>query len=79
MAVALTIVCVPLGGMIGGLVAAVVLPAFGWRALFVLGGAAPLAMAAILLWALPESPRFMARRPERFADLARICSDPFRT
>lgn len=72
MAVALTIVCVPLGGMIGGLIASVVLPAFGWRALFMLGGAAPLAMAAILLWTLPESPRFLARRPERFADLAKI-------
>ena len=72
MAVALTIVCVPLGGMIGGLIAAVILPAFGWRALFILGGVAPLVLAAILLWTLPESPRFMARRPERFADLARI-------
>jgi AAHS family 4-hydroxybenzoate transporter-like MFS transporter len=72
MAVALTIVCVPLGGMIGGLIASIVLPAFGWRALFVLGGVAPLAMAAILLWTLPESPRFMARRPERFADLIEL-------
>lgn len=69
MAVALTIVCVPLGGMIGGLVAAAVLPAFGWRALFVLGGAAPLAMAVLLYWALPESPRYLARRPARFAEL----------
>jgi len=72
MAVALTIVCVPLGGMIGGLIAAAVLPALGWRALFILGGVAPLLMAGILLWLLPESPRFMARRPERFADLAKL-------
>ena len=69
MAVALTIVCVPLGGMIGGLIAAVVLPAFGWRALFVLGGIAPLAMAAFLYWVLPESPRYLARRPARFLEL----------
>ncbi|MBN9544421.1 MAG: MFS transporter [Alphaproteobacteria bacterium] len=74
MAVALTIVCVPLGGMIGGLIAAMVLPALGWRALFVLGGTAPLALAAVLLWTLPESPRFMARRPERFADLIKLLS-----
>ncbi len=72
MAVALTIVCVPLGGMIGGLIAAAMLPAFGWRALFILGGAAPLAMAVILLWTLPESPRYLARRPGRFAELAKI-------
>ncbi len=72
MAVALTIVCVPLGGMVGGLIAAMVLPVFGWRALFVLGGAAPLAMAVLLYAALPESPRFLARRPERFQELARL-------
>jgi AAHS family 4-hydroxybenzoate transporter-like MFS transporter len=72
MAVALTIVCVPLGGMVGGLIAAVVLPVLGWRALFLLGGAAPLAMALFLLWALPESPRYLARRPERFGELARL-------
>ena len=72
MAVALTIVCVPLGGMIGGLVAAAMLPALGWRALFVLGGVAPLAMALFLYWKLPESPRDLARRPERFAELAKL-------
>jgi AAHS family 4-hydroxybenzoate transporter-like MFS transporter len=71
-AVSLTIMCVPLGGMVGGLVAAIVLPAFGWRALFVLGGAAPLAMAGFLLWALPESPRYLARRPQRAAELIRL-------
>jgi MFS transporter, AAHS family, 4-hydroxybenzoate transporter len=32
-AVKLTIVCVPLGGMLGGLIAARVLPAYGWRTL----------------------------------------------
>jgi AAHS family 4-hydroxybenzoate transporter-like MFS transporter len=72
MAVALTIVCVPLGGMIGGLIAAMVLPALGWRALFVLGGAAPLVMAAFLYGVLPESPRYLARRPARFGELVKL-------
>ena len=72
MAVALTIVCVPLGGMIGGLIAALVLPTFGWRALFILGGIAPLAMAVLLFVALPESPRYLARRPARFQELAAL-------
>src|SRR5438034_6017710 len=40
--VSLTIVCIPLGGMFGGFAAAQILPARGWRALFVLGGIAPL-------------------------------------
>ena len=33
MAVKLTLVCFPLGGMLGGLLAAWVLPRFGWRGL----------------------------------------------
>ena len=63
-AVLLTIVCVPLGGMLGGVIASQVLPALGWRALYMIGGALPLAFAIVLWLALPESPRFLARRPE---------------
>jgi AAHS family 4-hydroxybenzoate transporter-like MFS transporter len=72
MAVTLTIVCVPLGGMVAGLVAAQVLPAMGWRALYLIGGAAPLLYALVLLVALPESPRFLARHAERTGELIRI-------
>ncbi|MGA3025641.1 MAG: MFS transporter [Bryobacteraceae bacterium] len=71
-AVKLAIVCVPLGGMLGGLIAARVLPAFGWRALYAIGGALPLLFAVALWAALPESPRFLARRPERWPQLARL-------
>lgn len=60
-AVKLTILCLPLGGMLGGLLAAWVLPKFGWRGLYVVGGSLPLAFAAIMLAALPESPMFLAR------------------
>ena len=41
LAVTLTIVCVPLGATLAGLIAIPALPAFGWRALFVLGGRCP--------------------------------------
>jgi AAHS family 4-hydroxybenzoate transporter-like MFS transporter len=70
--VTLTIVCVPLGGMIGGLIAAAVLPTAGWRFLFVLGGIAPLLMAVVMLIAMPESPRYLARRPQRAPELERL-------
>jgi AAHS family 4-hydroxybenzoate transporter-like MFS transporter len=46
---------VPFGGMAGAFVASLVLPAFGWRALFLLGGGAPLVAAAVLMASLPES------------------------
>jgi AAHS family 4-hydroxybenzoate transporter-like MFS transporter len=70
-AVKLTLVCVPLGGMLGGLLAARVLPTLGWRGLYGIGGALPLLFAVILWAALPESPRFLARRPAQWPRLAR--------
>jgi AAHS family 4-hydroxybenzoate transporter-like MFS transporter len=69
-AVTATIVCVPLGGMFAGLFAAYILPAYGWRALFVVGGVIPLVLCLALIFALPESPRFLARRPERWNELS---------
>ncbi len=48
------------GGALGGLVAAALIPHFGWRAVFVVGGAAPLLLAPILALKLPESVRFLA-------------------
>jgi len=69
-AVKLTIVCVPLGGMLGGLIAARVLPAFGWRALYIIGGIAPLVFTLVLWRVLAESPRFLARRPAQWPQLS---------
>lgn len=71
-AITATILCVPLGGMLAGVFAGFVLPAFGWRGLFLLGGLFPIALAAVLVVALPESPRFLSRRPARWPDLVRL-------
>jgi AAHS family 4-hydroxybenzoate transporter-like MFS transporter len=72
LAVTATIVCVPLGGMVAGLFAHLILPAYGWRGLFMTGGILPLALGVLLLFTLPESPRFLARRPQRWAELSRL-------
>jgi AAHS family 4-hydroxybenzoate transporter-like MFS transporter len=69
-AVILTIVCLPLGGMVAGVFAAHILPFYSWRMLFFIGGGAPLALAGLLLFGLPESPRFLARQPSRAFELA---------
>src|SRR5436309_7485747 len=71
-AVTLTIVCIPLGGTLAGLMGAQILPRYGWRVLFLVGGIVPLALAAVLLKLLPESPRFLARHKERWAELGAI-------
>jgi MFS transporter, AAHS family, 4-hydroxybenzoate transporter len=71
-AVKLTILCLPLGGMLGGMLAAWVLPRFGWRGLYAAGGSLPLVFAAIMSLALPESPMFLARHSAKWDQLIRL-------
>ena len=68
-AVTLTIVCVPLGGTLAAFVSGYVMPVLGWRSLFAFGGILPVVVALILIKFLPESPRFLARHPDRWPDL----------
>src|SRR3954467_3211056 len=49
-----------LGAALGGLLAAALIPQFGWRSVFVVGGAAPLLLVPVLVLKLPESVRFLA-------------------
>jgi AAHS family 4-hydroxybenzoate transporter-like MFS transporter len=72
LAVTATIVCVPLGGMFAGVFAACILPNYGWRTLFFVGGAIPLLLCLVLIFALPESPRFLVRRPEHWDELSEL-------
>lgn len=69
MAITATIVCVPLGGMLAGIFASYIIPAFGWRGLFRIGGLIPLALAIVLYFRLPESPRFLAHHHLRWNEL----------
>jgi MFS transporter, AAHS family, 4-hydroxybenzoate transporter len=71
-AVTLTIVCIPVGGTLAGFTGALVLPAYGWRTLFLIGGSLPLVLAAVLWTVLPESPRFLARQRARWPELAAL-------
>jgi len=71
-AVTLTVVCIPLGGTLAGIVGAQILPRFGWRVLFLVGGGIPLVLAAVLLKVLPESPRYLARHRERWSELVSL-------
>jgi AAHS family 4-hydroxybenzoate transporter-like MFS transporter len=51
-----------LGGFVGGQIVAVLLRHYTWPAIFILGGAFPLALLLIAALWLPESPRFLAAR-----------------
>lgn len=52
----------PLGAVLGGFLAAKMIPALGWESTFWLGGALPLLLVPILVAWLPESIRFLAAR-----------------
>lgn len=51
-----------LGSALGGLVAAQLVPMFGWRSVLLVGGVLPLCILPLLIWLLPESPRFLLLR-----------------
>jgi AAHS family 4-hydroxybenzoate transporter-like MFS transporter len=63
--IAILVVGVPLGGMLGAAVASMLVPAFGWRSVFLLGGTVPLLLTLLMVAALPESLRFLLKNSQR--------------
>jgi MFS transporter, AAHS family, 4-hydroxybenzoate transporter len=51
-----------IGAALGGVLASEILPQFGWRAVFYVGGTIPLALAPLIFWRLPESLRVLVAR-----------------
>lgn len=72
----------PAGAMLGGLLAARMLPLIGWEGIFIVGGVAPLAMLVVIALFLPKSLYFRAARGDangqRYISkvLAKIVSRP---
>ncbi len=60
-----------LGAAIGGFVANWLIPAFGWRSVFIFGGVVPLIVALAMFVSLPESLQFLAVRKTRLDQLVR--------
>jgi AAHS family 4-hydroxybenzoate transporter-like MFS transporter len=56
-----------------GFTAAWLIPAYGWRAVLVVGGTLSLALTRALLWLLPESARLLAIRRVSPARVAILC------
>lgn len=73
------IVCAQLGITIGSMLPAVASATlevqYGWRSLFVIGGVAPLVISVLLLFALPESLKFLAAVKKDSNKLKQIADD----
>ena len=65
------IVGIPIGGTLGGFLASGV-PAEHWQNLYLMAGLVPVAIAVIMFFILPESPRYLAVRENRKADLVKL-------
>jgi MFS transporter, AAHS family, 4-hydroxybenzoate transporter len=62
------------GAVVASAVGGVLMPVWGWRSVFIVGGLLPLALAVLLLMVLPESLRFLAvvgGNRERMASIIR--------
>jgi AAHS family 4-hydroxybenzoate transporter-like MFS transporter len=71
-AIAWGMVFIPVGGFLSSLIGTAILKAYGWRSLFLVGGALPLLVAVLFVFVLPESPRFLLRASRRKAELVRL-------
>ena len=61
-----------LGSALGGVIAAQLVPAYGWKTVFGLGGILPLLLLPVLIVWLPESIRLLALRETQNAKIARL-------
>jgi AAHS family 4-hydroxybenzoate transporter-like MFS transporter len=69
--VASVIVAVPLGGTLTGSIYRALVPDHGWRVMFLVGAVVPLLLFVLFSYALPESPKYMAKHPKLHKKLAR--------
>jgi MFS transporter, AAHS family, 4-hydroxybenzoate transporter len=69
--ITLMFVGITLGSSAPGLIAYGLMPRYGWRVLFLIGGLVPLGVGLCLIRALPESVKFLALRDDRHGELLR--------
>jgi AAHS family 4-hydroxybenzoate transporter-like MFS transporter len=61
-----------IGGAFGGLAAAGIIAHYGWQGVMILGGVLPIVLAVVLIFVLPESPRYLVLKGGRDEEVAAI-------
>lgn len=57
------LLALPAGAMLGGILAAKIMPIWGWQSIYIIGGVVPLFLLLILFFILPESLEYLKQRP----------------
>lgn len=65
----------PVGSLLAGVIAAALMEAHGWKAIFYVGGIVPALLVPLLVWRLPESVRFLALKKNNAPEIARILGE----
>lgn len=58
----IVLLALPLGAVFGGLLAAKILPIWGWQSIYLIGGIVPLILLVALVIILPESLQYLSQR-----------------
>jgi MFS transporter, AAHS family, 4-hydroxybenzoate transporter len=61
-----------IGAALGGVFASQIVPRYGWRAVFLVGGIGPLMLVPLMFWTLPESLRVLVGRRDSRARIQAI-------
>lgn len=70
--VAMLFAGMPLGGFLCGMTSSALIPTWGWRPVFYIGGLLPFALSILLILVLPESVRFLTVRGSDPQKISRI-------
>src|SRR5690242_2489040 len=61
-----------IGGAFGGLAAAGIVASYGWQGVLILGGVLPIVLAAVLVFRMPESVRYLVLKGGRDEQVATV-------
>lgn len=61
-----------IGGAVGGVIAAAIIPLYGWSAVFIVGALAPLLLAVVMLLVMPESLQFLAMQAKNLEKVKKL-------
>lgn len=56
------LLALPAGAMLGGLLAAKIIPIWGWQSIYLIGGVVPLVLLLVLFFVLPESLQYLSQK-----------------